>query len=286
MVDATLKDGSRLHAVLGIAFGGPSRVGTVLTIRKFPERLREMADLVERDLLHWPAARYLLGCVAASCNVLIAGGFGSGKTTLANVLLASIPGIGRVVAIEDPHELSAVESLPDGIVLECRPENTEGVGKITQRDLVKNALRMRPERICVGEIRGPEAFEVIQAMASGASGSLTTIHAESPREALQKLGMHLLAAEPNVTQELIAQWIAQSLHVVVTLALHKPSGRRVVMHISEIAGQEGSTVRLEELWVRQSFESPLVWTGAGSRLVDRFRLHEVHVSLPTREAAR
>ena len=286
MVDATLPDGSRLHAVLGIAFGGPSRVGTTLTIRKFPDPFREMAELVDRDMLDWPAGNYLLGGVAASCNILIAGGFGSGKTTLANVLLASISGQDRVVAVEDPHELSAVANLPDGIVLECRPDNSEGVGRITQRELVKTALRMRPDRICVGEIRGSEAFDVIHAMASGTSGSLSTIHAESAREALQKLGMHLLAAEPNVNDRLIAEWIVQSLHIVVVLAKHKPTGRRVVMQISEIAGQEGANVRLEDLWVRPGFDAPLVRTGAQSRLQQRFQLHDVDPSLlqPSREA--
>ncbi len=286
MVDATLPDGSRLHAVLGIAFGGPSRVGTTLTIRKFPDPFREMAELVDRDMLDWPAGNYLLGGVAASCNILIAGGFGSGKTTLANVLLASISGQDRVVAVEDPHELSAVANLPDGIVLECRPDNSEGVGRITQRELVKTALRMRPDRICVGEIRGSEAFDVIHAMASGTSGSLSTIHAESAREALQKLGMHLLAAEPNVNDRLIAEWLVQSLHIVVVLAKHKPTGRRVVMQISEIAGQEGANVRLEDLWVRPGFDAPLVRTGAQSRLQQRFQLHDVDPSLlqPRREA--
>jgi pilus assembly protein CpaF len=188
--------------------------------------------------------------------------------------------------VEDPHELSAVASLPDGIVLECRPANSEGVGTITQRDLVRTALRMRPDRICVGELRGPEALEVIQAMASGTSGSLSTIHAESAREALQKLGMHLLAAEPNVNERLIAEWISQSLHIVVTLAKHKPSGRRVVMQISEISGQEGSTVRLEDLWVRPGFQAPQVATGAQSRLHERFRLYGVDTRLlePQREA--
>jgi pilus assembly protein CpaF len=285
MVDATLSDGSRLHAVLGVAFGGPSRVGTTLNIRKFPDRIREMAELIERDMLDWGSGNYLLGSVAASCNILIAGGFGSGKTTLANVLLASIPGSDRVVSVEDPHELSAVASLPDGIVLECRPENSEGVGTITQRDLVRTALRMRPDRICVGEIRGAEAFDVIHAMASGTSGSMSTIHAESAREALQKLGMHLLAAEPNVNDRLIAEWISQSLHLVVTVAKDKQTGRRVVMQISEIAGQEGSTVRLEDLWMRPSFDAPLAWTGAQSRLQERFRLHGVDPSLlhPRRE---
>jgi len=286
MVDATLPDGSRLHAVLGIAFGGPSRVGTTLTIRKFPDPFREMAELVDRSMLDWPAGNYLLGGVAASCNILIAGGFGSGKTTLANVLLASISGQDRVVAVEDPHELSAVANLPDGIVLECRPDNSEGVGRITQRELVKTALRMRPDRICVGEIRGSEAFDVIHAMASGTSGSLSTIHAESAREALQKLGMHLLAAEPNVNDRLIAEWLVQSLHIVVVLAKHKPTGRRVVMQISEIAGQEGANVRLEDLWVRPGFDAPLVRTGAQSRLQQRFQLHDVDPSLlqPSREA--
>ena len=245
-----------------------------------------MAELVDRSMLDWPAGNYLLGGVAASCNILIAGGFGSGKTTLANVLLASISGQDRVVAVEDPHELSAVANLPDGIVLECRPDNNEGVGRITQRELVKTALRMRPDRICVGEIRGSEAFDVIHAMASGTSGSLSTIHAESAREALQKLGMHLLAAEPNVNDRLIAEWLVQSLHIVVVLAKHKPTGRRVVMQISEIAGQEGANVRLEDLWVRPGFDAPLVRTGAQSRLQKRFQLHDVDPSLlqPRREA--
>jgi pilus assembly protein CpaF len=279
VVDATLSDGSRLHAVLGIAFGGPSRVGTTLNIRKFPDRIREMAQQVDRDMLDWPAAHYLLGAVAACCNILIAGGFGSGKTTLANVLLASISGKDRVISVEDPHELSAVASLPDGIVLECRPENAEGVGKITQRDLVKCALRMRPDRICVGEIRSDEAFDVVHAMASGTSGSFSTIHAESAREALQKLGMHLLAAEPNVNDRLIAEWISQSLHIVVTLAKQKTTGRRVVMQISEVAGLEGTNVRLEDLWVRASFDAPLVWTGASSRLHGRLQRYDVDVSV-------
>jgi pilus assembly protein CpaF len=278
VLDATLDDGSRLHAVLGCAFGGVSRVGTTLNIRKFPDRIRDMGELVERAMLSWPAAHYLLGGVAAYCNILIAGGFGSGKTTLANVLLASISGRDRVVSIEDPHELSAVSSLPDGIVLECRPENAEGVGRITQRDLVKCALRMRPDRICVGEIQGPEAFDVVHAMASGTSGSFSTIHAESAREALQKLGMHLLAAEPNVNERLIAEWISQSLHIVVALAKHPVTGQRALMQLSEVSGLEGTTVRLEDLWVRESFEAPLVWTGASSRLGERFRRYAVDPS--------
>ncbi len=276
---ATLDDGSRLHAVLGSAFGGVSRVGTTLNIRKFPDRIRDMGELVERDMLPWPPAHYLLGGVAAYCNILIAGGFGSGKTTLANVLLASVSGRDRLISIEDPHELSAVSSHPDGIVLECRPENAEGVGRMTQRDLVKCALRMRPDRICVGEIQGDEAFDVVHAMASGTSGSFSTIHAETAREALQKLGMHLLAAEPNVNERLIAEWISQSLHIVVALAKHPATGQRAVMQISEVSGLEGSTVRLEDLWVRESFEAPLVSTGASSRLHERFRRYGVDPSV-------
>lgn len=278
-VDTTLPDGSRLHAVLGSAFGGPSLVGTTLNIRKFPDRIREMGEFVERDTLDWPAGNYLLGGVAAYCNILIAGGFGSGKTTLANILLASIPRNDRVISIEDPHELSAVASLPDGIVLECRPENSEGVGAITQRDLIRSALRMRPDRLCVGEIRGPEALDVIHAMASGTSGSLSTIHAESAREALQKLGMHLLAAEPNVNDRLIAEWTSRSLHIVVVMAKHWQSGRRVILQISEISGQEGGNVRLEDLWERPDFEAPLVRTGAQSRLQERFRRYGVDPNL-------
>ena len=278
MLDGTLDDGSRLHAVLGSEFGGVSRVGTTLNIRKFPSRIRDMGELVDRDMLDWSAAHYLLGSVAAYCNILIAGGFGSGKTTLANVLLASISSRDRVVAVEDPHELSAVASLPDGIVLECRPDNAEGTGMVTQRDLLRSALRMRPDRICVGEVRGDEAFEMIHAMASGTNGSFSTIHAESAREAVQKLGMHLLAAEPNVNDRLVAEWISQSLHIVVALAKHPLSGKRAVMQISEISGLENSTVRLEDLWVRESFEAPLRATGAASRQRERFRRYGVDQS--------
>jgi pilus assembly protein CpaF len=275
VLDGTLDDGSRLHAVLGTAHGGVSRVGTTLNIRKFPDRIRDMSELVSRNMLDWPAAQYLLGCVAAYCNILIAGGFGSGKTTLANVLVASISSRDRIVAVEDPHELSAVSNLPDGIVLECRPDNAEGTGMITQRDLLTCALRMRPDRICVGEVRGKEAFEMIHAMASGTNGSFSTIHAESAREAIQKLAMHLLAAEPNVNDRLVAEWISQSLHVAVALAKHPVTGQRAVMQISEISGLEGSSVRLEDLWVRDSFEEPLVATGATSRLRERFRRYGV-----------
>src|SRR6266851_65565 len=281
MVDAALPDGSRLHAVLGFAFGGVSRVGTSLTIRKFPERFREMADLVDPDTLDWPSAQFLLASVAAYCNIVVSGGFGTGKTTFANVLLCSISGTGRVVLVEDTHELSAVDSIPDGIALESRPPNAEGAGEITQRDLIKTALRMRPERICVGEVRGPEALEMIHAMNSGQAGSMTTVHASTPREAVDKLGMHLRAAEPNASDTLIAHWISQSVHVLVQLAYHKPSGRRYVASIAQVAGREGPVVQLEDLWTRDSARAPLVRTGVQSRLHERFRLEEVNYTLPS-----
>jgi pilus assembly protein CpaF len=138
---------------------------------------------------------------------------------------------------------------------------------------------MRPDRICVGEVTGKEAFEMIQAAASGTSGSFSTIHAESAREALQKLGMHLLAAEPNVNDRLLGEWLSQSIHIVVAVAKHPLSGQRAVMQISEIAGLEGTTVRLEDLWTRDSFEAPLVRTGASSRLGERFRRYGVDPSV-------
>ena len=209
--------GGRRHACLmaractrcsGSALAACRGSGTTLNIRKFPERIREMAELVERDMLDWHAGNYLLGAVAAYCNILIAGGFGSGKTTWPTCLWPAI-------------SESRSRTLRSRIRTNCAPSPTSGWDSSGMPARQRRghraahparpgptALRMRPDRICVGEVRGEEAFDMIHAMASGTNGSLSTIHAESAREAVQKLGMHLLAAEPNVNDRLVAEWIS------------------------------------------------------------------------------
>ncbi|MBV9598790.1 MAG: CpaF family protein [Chloroflexi bacterium] len=264
MVNAAIANGHRLNAALR----GTSKLGgTSLTIRKFPRLFRHMDELVERDMLSARAGRFLLASVAAYTNILIAGGLGMGKTTLANVLLCSIPGNGRVVICEEEHELSAAGVLPDAVVLEARPPNLEGVGAIPLRALVTNALRMRAERLCVGEVRGPEALELVEAMTVGADGSISTIHGSTPHEALMRLGRHALRAEPNLTPELVAGEIASCVHLVVQLA--REGDLRYVSSICETAGTEDGVIRLEELWRRERADQPLRWMGIRPRLLER-----------------
>jgi pilus assembly protein CpaF len=270
IVNAAIAGGHRLNAALR----GTSKLGgTALTIRKFPRLFRHMDELVERDMLSDRAGRFLLASVAAYANILIAGGLGKGKTTLANVLLCSIPGNGRVVICEDEHELSAAEVLPDAVVLEARPPNLEGVGAIPLRALVNNALRMRAERICVGEVRGPEAIELIEAMTVGADGSISTIHGSTPHEALMRLGRHALRAEPNLTPSHVATEIASCVQIVVQLA--RQDDLRYVSSICETDGTEDGVIRLEELWRRESADKPLRWTGIRPRLLDQIASHHV-----------
>ncbi len=270
IVNASIAGGHRLNAVLR----GTSKLGgTSLTIRKFPRLFRHMQELCERDMLSTHAGRFLLAAVAARVNILISGGLGMGKTTLMNVLLCGIPGNGRVVLCEDEHELSAAEVLPDAVVLEGRPANLEGVGQIPLRVLVSNALRMRAERICVGEVRGDEAAQLIEAMSVGADGSISTIHGSDPHEALMRLARHALSGKPNLTLEHVLGEIASCVQIVVQLA--REGDLRYVSSIAETSGTEGGTIRLEELWRRDGADEPLRWTGIRPRLLDRIARRRV-----------
>ncbi|WP_412024865.1 CpaF family protein [Burkholderia cepacia] len=241
MVDARLADGSRVNVVLPpIAMRGPS-----ISIRKFAKRDITLARMAHQGNISHPMLQLLK--VACSCrlNIVISGGTGSGKTTLLNALSQHIEQHERVVTIEDAAELQLQQ--PHVVSLETRPENTEGLGGISQRDLVRNALRMRPDRIILGEIRGPEAFDVLQAMNTGHDGSMTTIHANSPRDAISRLESMVMMANANLQLLSIRRQIASAVHLFVQIERMRDGVRRVT-RITEIVGMEGEVVITQDLF--------------------------------------
>lgn len=244
MVDARLPDGSRVNIVIPpIALNGPC-----VTIRKFSRDPFTMADLIALETLTPEAAQFLQAAVQAKLNILISGGTSSGKTTLLNVLSAFIPNDERIITIEDTAELQLRQ---DHVVrLEARPPNIEGIGEVTIRDLVRNALRMRPDRIIVGECRGGEALDMLQAMNTGHEGSMTTIHANNPREALSRLETMVLMAGMDLPVRAVREQIAGAIDLIVYMARLR-DGSRKVMQISEITGMEGDVVTMQDLF---SFE--------------------------------
>jgi pilus assembly protein CpaF len=278
IVDAGLPSGARLNAVLR----GTSLLGTTVTIRKFPKRYRHLAEIVRTGALTWPCARFLLAAVAARANVLISGGMGTGKSTLMDVLLCD--GITspqeRIVLIAETHDLSAEQVLPDCVVLQARPPNADEHGEVTQSALFRTSLRMRASRVCVEEVRGTEAWQMLRAFASGHPGGLCTIHAETPRQALGTLALYAAEAENNLTPQHVAEWIANSLHLIVQLAfdLDRP-GRRAIESVAEIDGLEGGTPRLQEIW-RHDDQGRLVWTGLVPKLMQRFERFRVPYAFP------
>ena len=262
MVDARLPDGSRLNAVMApLAVGG-----THATIRKFLLRARTLADLVSLGALTPEAASLLEAAVRAGLNILIAGGTGSGKTTCLNALGASVSGLEeRVVTIEETAELQLEPVLPDCVALQGREPNAEGAGGVSIRSLVKNALRMRPTRIVVGEVRGAEALDMLSAMNSGHDGSMCTIHANGPREALSKLRTYALMAEESLPAQAVTEMIAEAVQLVVHLRMD--AGRRRVSSIYEVTGIEGSQVAGSELYALAA--GRLEWTGIRPRRSER-----------------
>ena len=240
MVDARLPDGSRVNAVIPpLAVHGPS-----LTIRKFSRELLSANDLVRLGTLSRPTLDFLSACVRARANILVSGGTGTGKTTLLNLLSAFIPSHERIVTIEDPAELQIKHE--DWVSLETRPPNIEGKGQVVQRDLVKNALRMRPDRIIVGECRGGEAFDMLQAMNTGHDGSLSTIHANSPRDALSRIeNMVLMAVELPIGA--IREQIASGINLLVHLSRMQDGSRRVT-HVTEIVGMQSGVVSMHDIF--------------------------------------
>jgi pilus assembly protein CpaF len=241
MVDARLADGSRVNAVVPpLAIDGP-----VLTIRKFAKKRLSVDDLVAFGTLSPEATDFLSACVQGRLNIIISGGTGSGKTTLLNVLSSLISEDERIVTIEDAAELQLDQ---DHLIrLESRPVNLEGRGDITIRDLVRNALRMRPDRIIVGEVRGSEALDMLQAMNTGHDGSLSTLHANSPRDALSRLETMTLMAGMELPLRAIRDQVASALDLVVQLTRLRDGSRRVTQ-ISEVVGTEGDIITLSDLF--------------------------------------
>jgi pilus assembly protein CpaF len=241
MVDARLQDGSRVNAIIPpLAIDGP-----VVSIRRFGSDPLKMAMLIENKALTKDIADMLQMVVHARLNVLISGGTGAGKTTLLNALSAFIPENERIVTIEDSAELQLQQ--PHTVRLETRPPNIEGRGEVTQRDLVRNALRMRPDRIVIGEVRGGEAIDMLQAMNTGHDGSLTTIHANTPRDALSRLETMIQMTGMRLSDRAMRQQVASAINLVVQVARLSDGSRRITS-ISEITGMEGETITMQEIF--------------------------------------
>lgn len=259
MVDARLQDGSRVNAIIPpLSLDGP-----VLSIRRFGAEPLRMASLIEKEALTKDMAEMFDMCVRARLNVLISGGTGAGKTTLLNALSAFIPADERIVTIEDSAELQMQQ--PHVVRLETRPANIEGRGEVSQRDLVKNALRMRPDRIVIGEVRGGEAIDMLQAMNTGHDGSLTTVHANTPRDAVARLETMIQMTGMRLSDRAMRQQIASAINLVIQAARLSDGSRRITS-ISEITGMEGETITMQEVfqYERRGIDS-------SGRVIGRFR---------------
>jgi pilus assembly protein CpaF len=263
MVDARLPDGSRVNAIIPpLSLDGPS-----LSIRRFAVNPLELEDLIDSQTLIPEIAEILKGIVRSRLNVIISGGTGSGKTTLLNVLSRFIPENERIVTIEDAAELQLKQE--HTVRLETRPPNIEGKGEVVQRDLVRNSLRMRPDRIIVGEVRGQEAFDMLQAMNTGHDGSLTTVHANTPRDALIRLETMVAMANLEIPSEFIRKYISSAINVLVQVA-RLGDGRRKLISLQEITGMEGNVITMQEIF---SFQQTQIDTEGNVK--GRFKFHGV-----------
>lgn len=263
MVDARLADGSRVNAIIPpLALDGP-----VVSIRRFSVQPLEIKDLIDYQSLTREIGEVFDGIIKARLNVLISGGTGSGKTTLLNVLSRFIPETERIVTIEDAAELQLKQA--HLVRLETRAPNIEGKGAVIQRDLVRNSLRMRPDRIIVGEVRSGEAFDMLQAMNTGHDGSLTTVHANSPRDALMRIETMVAMANFDIPSEFIRRFISSAIDVIIQVA-RLADGKRRIVSVQEITGMEGNIITMQEIF---SFEQTHVDPEGGVR--GRFKFHGV-----------
>ena len=278
MVDARLADGSRVNAIIPpLALDSP-----ILSIRRFGADPLRMNNLIEKGALTQPIAEMLQMCVKARLNILISGGTGAGKTTLLNALSAFIPEDERIITIEDSAEL-LLQQL-HVVRLETRPRNIEGRGEVAQRDLVKNALRMRPDRIVIGEVRGEEAIDMLQAMNTGHDGSLTTIHANTPRDALARLETMIQMAGLRISDRAMRWQISSALSLVIQVA-RLSDGTRRLTSISEITGMEGEVITMQEIFKfeRQGIDENnnvigrFIPTGIRPHFAERLRTSGLHL---------
>jgi pilus assembly protein CpaF len=279
MVDARLLDGSRVNAIIPpLALDGP-----ILSIRRFSVDPLEMEDLIGFKTVMPQLADVFKGIVKARLNVLISGGTGSGKTTFLNVLSRYIPAEERIVTIEDSAELQLKQR--HVVRLETRPPNIEGKGEVTQRDLVINSLRMRPDRIVLGEVRGREAFDMLQAMNTGHDGSLTTVHANTPRDALMRLETMVAMANFDIPSEFLRRFISSAIDVVIQLA-RLSDGTRKLLSVQEITGMEGNTITMQEIFAFQQkgigpdgkVKGRFAFAGVRPKFVERLRAYGVNLA--------
>lgn len=282
MVDARLPDGSRLNAVIPPA----TTYGCALTLRKFILRAGSLEQHVALGTVSASAAQFLDAAVQGGTNILISGSTGAGKTTLLNALGTSIASPEeRIVTIEEVAELQLARQLPDCVALQARAANVEGVGELRIRDLVKNALRMRPTRIIVGEVRGGESLDMLLAMNTGHDGSMTTIHGASPRDALDRLITLAMMAGERLSDQVLTKMVAHTIELVVQLRFEPASGRRRVVSIYELAGVEAaggesSVITGNELWRLDPQRDRLAWTGIRPRCLAKIAAKGVRYALP------
>jgi pilus assembly protein CpaF len=280
MVDARLADGSRVNAIIPpLALDGPS-----LSIRKFKRDALSGEDLLRYGSMTEGMLELVRGCVKARLNILISGGTGAGKTTLLNVLSSYIPADERIVTIEDSAELQLRQ--PHVVRLETRPPNIEGQGQVTQRLLLINALRMRPDRIVMGEVRGAEAVDMLQAMNTGHDGSITTLHANTPRDALGRLETMISMANLSLPEKAMREQVASAVDLIIQ-ATRLSDGRRKITSISEISGMEGQMITMQEIFMFQreglDAEGNVIGhfrpTGIRPKLADRLKLYGINLPL-------
>jgi pilus assembly protein CpaF len=282
MVDARLPDGSRVNVIIPpVAPKAPT-----ITIRKFRVDKMTVEDLIATGTMTRELAeffQFFRACVQFRLNMLISGGTGTGKTTMLNALSGFIPDTERILTIEDPTELRLQQG--HVVSLEARPASLEGKGEVTQRDLVRNSLRMRPDRIIVGEVRGPEAFDMMQAMNTGHEGSLSTVHANTPRDALARIENMILMAGLDLPVRAIREQVSSAIHVVIQIS-RLSDGSRKVTHVSEIAGMEGQVVTMQDLF---RFEQRGIdndgrvlgefrGTGLRPRFAEKFEIAGIHLA--------
>jgi pilus assembly protein CpaF len=273
MVDARLPDGSRVNAIIPpLALDGP-----ILSIRRFGADPLTMKDLIQFNSVPEQVSEVLRACVKSRLNILVSGGTGAGKTTLLNCLSNYIPENERIVTIEDSAELKLQQE--HVVRLETRPPNIEGSGMVTQRDLVRNALRMRPDRIVLGEVRGGEALDMIQAMNTGHDGSISTIHANSARDALARVETMMLMAALNLPEKALREQISSALDLIIQLT-RMSDGTRKLIEVSEVTGMEGTTITTQMIFKfdQKGVENgkvigEFVATGVRPRFLDRLERH-------------